>query len=137
MLRPEEVEMLVCGSPTLDLNELRKVTEYDGYKADDPIIMYVLPFSYHVSLHYAPGISKTTSLMSKETHYLFMGQLKDYFCLNTKNTNWDYLIIQLEAGVKILIKWPYILSWELSKGSCPLTCASLFASSGRIWKPLS
>ncbi|KAJ9584732.1 hypothetical protein L9F63_020937, partial [Diploptera punctata] len=38
MLRPEEVEMLVCGSPTLDLNELRKVTEYDGYKADDPII---------------------------------------------------------------------------------------------------
>ncbi|GFG39371.1 hypothetical protein Cfor_08324 [Coptotermes formosanus] len=39
MLRPEEVEMLVCGSPTLDLNELRKVTEYDGYKADDPIII--------------------------------------------------------------------------------------------------
>ncbi|XP_046990929.1 probable E3 ubiquitin-protein ligase HECTD2 [Schistocerca americana] len=39
MLRPEEVEMLVCGSPTLDLNELRKVTEYDGYKADDLIII--------------------------------------------------------------------------------------------------
>ncbi|KAJ4431548.1 hypothetical protein ANN_20147 [Periplaneta americana] len=39
MLRPEEVEMLVCGSPTLDLNELRKVTEYDGYKGDDPIIL--------------------------------------------------------------------------------------------------
>nr|CAD7266604.1 unnamed protein product [Timema shepardi] len=39
MLRPEEVEMLVCGSPTLDLNELRKVTEYDGYKADDVIII--------------------------------------------------------------------------------------------------
>ncbi|GLH08102.1 E3 ubiquitin-protein ligase Smurf1 [Gryllus bimaculatus] len=39
MLRPEEVEMLVCGSPTLDLNELRKVTEYDGYKADDPVVI--------------------------------------------------------------------------------------------------
>ncbi|PSN35215.1 putative E3 ubiquitin-protein ligase HECTD2 [Blattella germanica] len=39
MLRPEEVEMLVCGSPTLDLNELRKVTEYDGYKAEDSIIV--------------------------------------------------------------------------------------------------
>lgn len=39
MLRPEEVEMLVCGSPNLDLNELRKVTEYDGYKPDDPMIM--------------------------------------------------------------------------------------------------
>ncbi|XP_073997880.1 probable E3 ubiquitin-protein ligase HECTD2 isoform X3 [Rhodnius prolixus] len=38
MLRPEEVEMLVCGSPTLDLNELRKVTEYDGYKPEQPLI---------------------------------------------------------------------------------------------------
>ena len=41
MLRPEEVEMLVCGSPTLDLNELRKVTEYDGYRQDHPTIKYV------------------------------------------------------------------------------------------------
>ncbi|KAB7497247.1 putative E3 ubiquitin-protein ligase HECTD2 [Armadillidium nasatum] len=40
MLRPEEVEMLVCGSPTLDLNELRKVTEYDGYTADHPTIRW-------------------------------------------------------------------------------------------------
>ncbi|CAB0012094.1 unnamed protein product [Nesidiocoris tenuis] len=38
MLRAEEVEMLVCGSPALDLNELRKVTEYDGYKPDQLII---------------------------------------------------------------------------------------------------
>ncbi|EEB18379.1 conserved hypothetical protein [Pediculus humanus corporis] len=38
MLRHEEVEMLVCGSPNIDLTELRKVTEYDGYKPDDPII---------------------------------------------------------------------------------------------------
>ena len=38
MLRPEEVEMLVCGSPTLDLHELRKVTEYDEYRPDDRVI---------------------------------------------------------------------------------------------------
>ncbi|XP_076315726.1 putative E3 ubiquitin-protein ligase HECTD2 [Tachypleus tridentatus] len=38
MLRPEEVEMLVCGSPTLDMEELRKVTEYDGFQEDEPII---------------------------------------------------------------------------------------------------
>jgi hypothetical protein len=54
--------------------------------------------------------------MSTETSNLFMEQLNGYFYLNTKNTNWDYLIIQLAAGVKILMKWPYILSWELSKG---------------------
>jgi len=40
MLRPEEVELLVCGIETLDLHELRKVTEYDGYKSDDGIIWY-------------------------------------------------------------------------------------------------
>jgi len=38
MLRPEEVEMLVCGSPTIDMDELRKVTLYDGYHEDEPII---------------------------------------------------------------------------------------------------
>lgn len=38
MLRPEEVELLVCGTDALDLNELRKATEYDGYRPDDSII---------------------------------------------------------------------------------------------------
>ena len=35
MLRPEEVEQLVCGSQVFELSELRKVTIYDGYKAED------------------------------------------------------------------------------------------------------
>ncbi|XP_025209187.1 probable E3 ubiquitin-protein ligase HECTD2 [Melanaphis sacchari] len=38
MLRPEEVELLVCGTDALDLNELRKATEYDGYRPDDNIV---------------------------------------------------------------------------------------------------
>ena len=39
MLRPEEVEQLVCGSPTLDLQELKKVTTYDkGYRKEDATI---------------------------------------------------------------------------------------------------
>lgn len=40
MLRPEEVEQLVCGSQTFDMAELKKVTFYDGYKVDDPTIVY-------------------------------------------------------------------------------------------------
>ena len=40
MLRPEEVEQLVCGCPTLDLVELRKVTYYDGFKQEDITIQY-------------------------------------------------------------------------------------------------
>ncbi|XP_068745773.1 probable E3 ubiquitin-protein ligase HECTD2 [Montipora capricornis] len=40
MLRPEEVEMLVCGNPELDMDALRKVTVYDGYTKSDPTIRY-------------------------------------------------------------------------------------------------
>ena len=40
MLRPEEVEQLVCGSQTFDLTELKKVTYYDGYKKEDPTVVY-------------------------------------------------------------------------------------------------
>ncbi|XKL59801.1 hypothetical protein PGB90_000817 [Kerria lacca] len=38
MLRGEEVEMLVCGSQTLNLLELRKVTEYDGFDREEEFI---------------------------------------------------------------------------------------------------
>lgn len=38
MLRPEEVEMLVCGGPVIDMEELRKVTIYDGFSESDPLI---------------------------------------------------------------------------------------------------
>ncbi|XP_050546216.1 probable E3 ubiquitin-protein ligase HECTD2 isoform X2 [Daktulosphaira vitifoliae] len=38
MLMPEEVELLVCGTKTLNLPELRKVTEYEGYKSDEDFI---------------------------------------------------------------------------------------------------
>lgn len=38
MLRPEEVEVLVCGCPTIDMDQLMKVTVYDGFQEDEPII---------------------------------------------------------------------------------------------------
>ena len=41
MLRPEEVEILVCGSHKIDLRELQKNTEYDGYKATDRLIRWM------------------------------------------------------------------------------------------------
>lgn len=34
--------MLVCGSPTLDMEELRKVTVYDGFHEDEPLIRHVI-----------------------------------------------------------------------------------------------
>ena len=41
MLRPEEVEMLVCGNPELDMDALRKVTVYEGYIKNDPTVRLV------------------------------------------------------------------------------------------------
>uniref|UniRef100_A0A914V3A1 HECT-type E3 ubiquitin transferase n=1 Tax=Plectus sambesii TaxID=2011161 RepID=A0A914V3A1_9BILA len=40
LLRPEEIELLVCGSPHFDLSELRNVTVYDGFKPSDPTVRH-------------------------------------------------------------------------------------------------
>ena len=38
LFRPEEVELLVCGSPELDFEALEKNTKYDGFTAESQII---------------------------------------------------------------------------------------------------
>lgn len=35
LLRPEEVEILVCGSPELDMSALQRSTQYEGYQKTD------------------------------------------------------------------------------------------------------
>ncbi|XP_070212088.1 probable E3 ubiquitin-protein ligase HECTD2 [Littorina saxatilis] len=50
MLRPEEVEMLVCGNPTLVMGELKKVTVYDGYSAQDNTVRYFWDVVLHMPL---------------------------------------------------------------------------------------
>uniref|UniRef100_A0A672LZG5 HECT-type E3 ubiquitin transferase n=1 Tax=Sinocyclocheilus grahami TaxID=75366 RepID=A0A672LZG5_SINGR len=41
LLRPEEVEILVCGSPNLDMGSLQRVVQYEGYSKTDPTIRYM------------------------------------------------------------------------------------------------
>uniref|UniRef100_A0A8D0C4R7 Probable E3 ubiquitin-protein ligase HECTD2 n=1 Tax=Salvator merianae TaxID=96440 RepID=A0A8D0C4R7_SALMN len=62
LLRPEEVEILVCGSPELDMHALQKHTQYDGYQKTDLTIRYfwevVLEFPLDLQkklLHFATG----------------------------------------------------------------------------------
>ncbi|XP_015265665.1 PREDICTED: probable E3 ubiquitin-protein ligase HECTD2 [Gekko japonicus] len=62
LLRPEEVEILVCGSPELDMNALQKHTQYDGYQKTDVTIRHfwevVLEFPLELQkklLHFATG----------------------------------------------------------------------------------
>lgn len=38
LLRPEEVEVLVCGSPNLDMSTLQRLAQYEGYSKTDPTV---------------------------------------------------------------------------------------------------
>ena len=45
IFRPEEVELLVCGSSDLDFEVLRKSTSYDGgFEPETPVIQYAYKF---------------------------------------------------------------------------------------------
>ncbi|XP_072335133.1 probable E3 ubiquitin-protein ligase HECTD2 isoform X1 [Scyliorhinus torazame] len=62
LLLPEEVEILVCGSPELDIYALQKITQYEGYSKIDPTIRYfwdvVLGFGLELQkqlLHFTTG----------------------------------------------------------------------------------
>ncbi|XP_024064367.1 probable E3 ubiquitin-protein ligase HECTD2 isoform X2 [Terrapene carolina triunguis] len=62
LLRPEEVEILVCGSPELDMYALQRNTQYDGYLKTDLTIRYfwevVLGFPLDLQkklLHFTTG----------------------------------------------------------------------------------
>lgn len=35
LLRPEEVEILVCGTPELGMSALQKAAQYEGYSKSD------------------------------------------------------------------------------------------------------
>ncbi|XP_043912584.1 probable E3 ubiquitin-protein ligase HECTD2 [Protopterus annectens] len=62
LLRPEEVEILVCGSHDLDMHALQKATQYEGFTKNDPTIRYfwdvVLNFPTELQkklLHFTTG----------------------------------------------------------------------------------
>uniref|UniRef100_A0A672NYC7 HECT-type E3 ubiquitin transferase n=1 Tax=Sinocyclocheilus grahami TaxID=75366 RepID=A0A672NYC7_SINGR len=62
LLRPEEVEILVCGSPNLDMGSLQRLVQYEGYSKTDPTIRafwdVVLAFPLELQkklLHFTTG----------------------------------------------------------------------------------
>eukprot|EP01137_Pigoraptor_chileana_P033768 Opistho-2@25178 len=51
LCRPEELEMLVCGSPDLDFDALQRATQYDdGYHANHPVIRHFWSIVHGMSL---------------------------------------------------------------------------------------
>nr|XP_057907388.1 probable E3 ubiquitin-protein ligase HECTD2 [Doryrhamphus excisus] len=62
LLRPEEVEMLVCGSPQVDMSALQRNAHYEGYSKNDATVRsfweVVLAFPLELQkklLHFATG----------------------------------------------------------------------------------
>ena len=49
LLRPEEVEMLVCGSPDLEMNALQKAAQYEGYSKTDSTVRWEAHFLFTVT----------------------------------------------------------------------------------------
>jgi hypothetical protein len=42
LFSPEELELLICGSKTLDFKELESATKYvDGYTEESPIVTWL------------------------------------------------------------------------------------------------
>ena len=51
LLRPEELELLVCGTPHLNFHDLESVARYEGgYHKDHPLVK-----SFWVSTHWQPS----------------------------------------------------------------------------------
>ena len=42
IFRPDELAELICGSPTLDFNDLEANTQYDGFEKDSNAIKYAI-----------------------------------------------------------------------------------------------
>uniref|UniRef100_A0A2K5QJ71 Probable E3 ubiquitin-protein ligase HECTD2 n=1 Tax=Cebus imitator TaxID=2715852 RepID=A0A2K5QJ71_CEBIM len=87
LLRPEEVEILVCGSPDLDMYALQKSTQYDGYAKTDLTIKYfwdvVLGFPLDLQkklLHFTTG--------SDRVPVGGMADLNFKISKNETSTNW-------------------------------------------------
>ncbi|XP_026526564.1 probable E3 ubiquitin-protein ligase HECTD2 [Notechis scutatus] len=87
LLRPEEVEILVCGSPELDMHALQKHTQYDGYQKTDLTIRnfweVVLEFPLELQkklLHFATG--------SDRVPVGGMGDLSFKISKSEASTNW-------------------------------------------------
>ncbi|ELK36667.1 Putative E3 ubiquitin-protein ligase HECTD2 [Myotis davidii] len=87
LLRPEEVEILVCGSPELDMHALQRSTQYDGYAKTDSTIRYfwdvVLGFPLDLQkklLHFTTG--------SDRVPVGGMADLNFKISKNETSTNW-------------------------------------------------
>ncbi|KAH9524841.1 putative E3 ubiquitin-protein ligase HTD2 [Bulinus truncatus] len=108
MLRPEEVETLVCGSPNLVMEELMKVTVYDGFSSNEPTIKYF----WDVVLHLPIEIQKRLLLFATGSDRIPIGgmgemtfkisRIDDTSLLPMSHTCFNQLVLPPYKSKKIL-----------------------------------
>ncbi|KAI0216959.1 putative E3 ubiquitin-protein ligase HECTD2 [Lamellibrachia satsuma] len=108
MLRPEEVDALVCGSPNFSLSELKKVTSYDGYTSDDPTIRHfwdvVMGLSKNMQkrlLRFATGSDRIPIGGMKEMQFKIT-RVGDIAMLPMAHTCFNQLILPAYKQKKVL-----------------------------------
>jgi len=77
LFSPAELELLICGLPEVDIDELHATTEYHQYKASDPVIGWfwatVREFNREeraAFLHFVTGTSKVRLFISIDLSHL-------------------------------------------------------------------
>ncbi|XP_052227166.1 probable E3 ubiquitin-protein ligase HECTD2 isoform X2 [Dreissena polymorpha] len=108
MLRPEEIDMLVCGNPRLDMQELRKVTVYDGYSASSPLIKSF----WDIVLSWTPQLQKSLLMFATGSDRVPIGgmaemlfkisRMQDASLLPTSHTCFNQLVLPEYSSKKIL-----------------------------------
>ncbi|CAG5130186.1 unnamed protein product [Candidula unifasciata] len=108
MLRPEEVENLVCGSPTLVMEDLKKVTNYDGFTASDTVIKNF----WEVVLHLPIETQKRLLLFTTGSDRIPIGgisemtfkisRIDDVNLLPMSHTCFNQLVLPAYSSKKIL-----------------------------------
>ncbi|KAJ8317303.1 hypothetical protein KUTeg_005207 [Tegillarca granosa] len=87
MLRPSEIEMLVCGNPKLDLADLKKVTTYDGYNPQDSAIKNF----WDIVLSMPLNLQKRFLLFTTGSDRVPIGGIKEMQFKITRVTNVSYM----------------------------------------------
>jgi len=123
MFKPEELELLVCGSPKLDFHAWEKTTRYiDGYSADHQVIKWFWQVVHEMEdsfkkkfLSFCTG-SDRAPILGLGSLQLFVGRHgDDNTRLPSAHTCFNHLLIP-EYSSKEILKEKLLQAIENSEG---------------------
>ncbi|XP_062331173.1 probable E3 ubiquitin-protein ligase HECTD2 isoform X1 [Osmerus eperlanus] len=111
LLRPEEVEVLVCGSPNLDMSTLQRLAQYEGYSKTDPTVRAF----WEVVLAFPPEMQKKLLHFSTGSDRVPVGGVADLnFKISRMDVSTDWLPVSHTCFNQICLP-PYKTKKELKQ----------------------